>query len=122
MSNQPAKRETIIALSGSVEDGNSWLLAAWLDSQIEISVTEEKGADASVVLSKNQVLDLSRVLMKALGEPPRSLKCRDCDEPATCHVTEVNSDRCEAQNFHLCEEHKRQYDERATRNPPDPAS
>jgi hypothetical protein len=120
MSDEQAKRKTIVAFSGSGEDGNAWLQAAWLDSQIEITVTEEKGADSSVVLSKDQVLDLSRVLMAALGELPRFLKCRECDEPATCHMTEVHSDKGEVKTFHLCEQHASQYHDQARQKPPEP--
>jgi hypothetical protein len=50
MSDKEHKRETIVAFTGSADDGNAWLQAAWLDPQIEITVTEEKGADSSAIL------------------------------------------------------------------------
>jgi hypothetical protein len=52
MSDKEHKRETIVAFTGSADDGNAWLQAAWLDPQIEITVTEEKGADSSAVCPK----------------------------------------------------------------------
>jgi|HubBroStandDraft_6_1064221.scaffolds.fasta_scaffold666397_1 hypothetical protein len=62
MSDKEHKRETIVAFTGSADDGNAWLQAAWLDPQIEITVTEEKGADSSAVLSKAQAMDLARLV------------------------------------------------------------
>jgi hypothetical protein len=110
MSDEPKKRETIVALCGTARDGNAWLQAAWLDSQIEITVTEDPGADATIVLSKAQAIDLARLLMAALDQLPsfpRFFKCNECDQPATCHMTEVQN-KGEPITFHLCEHHARQ--------------
>jgi|SRR5580704_3533712 hypothetical protein len=117
MSDEQAKRETIVALSGSAEEGNAWLLAAWLDFRIEITVTEEKGGDSSVVLSRAQAIHLARLLMAALDPPPTIFKCRECDAPATCQVTEVNSDKGETKILRLCEQHARQLCDQANRKP-----
>jgi hypothetical protein len=122
MSDEPKKRETIVALSGAAHEGNAWLLAARLDSQIEIAVTEEKGADSSVLLSKAQAIDLARILMVALDQQPsfpRFFKCCDYDQPATCHMTEVQN-KGEPITFHLCEQHARPHHDQTTRKPPEP--
>ena len=37
----------------------------------------------------------------------RAMKCQQCDQPATFHITELTGGK--PQEFHLCEEHARQY-------------
>jgi hypothetical protein len=121
MSDEPKRRETIAALSGSAETGNAWLQAALLESQIEITVTEEAGAESSIVLSRAQVIDLARLLMAAMDRQPSFpciLKCCECDEPATCHVTELL--KGEPIILHLCERHAHRHNDQVTRKPPKP--
>ena len=67
---QPA-RESILTLTGpAVEvEGDAWLLVYRVGSQIEITVTEEKGGDSSVLLSKEQARELARAITAALDNP-----------------------------------------------------
>ena len=64
-------RESILTLTGPAveEEGDAWLLVYRLGSQIEITVTEEKGGDSSVLLSKEQARELARALTAALDNP-----------------------------------------------------
>jgi len=50
-------------------EGDAWLLVYRLGSQIEITVTEEKGGDSSVLLSKEQARELARAITAALDNP-----------------------------------------------------
>ena len=118
MSDEQAQRKTIVALTGTATDGNAWLQAAWLDSEIEITVTEEKGADSSVVLSKLQAYDLARLILAALRPPSTALKC-SCGAAATIHVTEFDSEKGEANLLHLCEQHAQEYCNPPGRKPPE---
>jgi hypothetical protein len=71
---KPGKRFPIARLTGpSVEhDCDAWLVAYGLGPQIEIVVTEEKGTEGTVVLSKEQAHELARALIAALdGMPTR---------------------------------------------------
>lgn len=49
--------------------GGAWLLVYRVGSQIEMTVTEEKGGDSSVLLSKEQARELARALTAALDNP-----------------------------------------------------
>ncbi len=118
MSDEQAQRKTIVALTGTATDGNAWLQAAWLDSEIEITVTEEKGADSSVVLSKLQAYDLARVILAALRPPPSGLRCA-CGAVATIHVTEFDAEKGEARLLHLCERHAPEHCKTPGRKPPE---
>jgi hypothetical protein len=73
MSDEPGKREKIATLMGSSseEPAEAWLLAYWLGSKIEIVVTEEHGAHAAVLLSKDQARELARALGAALDNGPQ---------------------------------------------------
>jgi hypothetical protein len=64
-------RESILTLTGpAVEvEGDAWLLVYRVGSQIEITVTEEKGGDSSVLLSKEQARELARAITAALDNP-----------------------------------------------------
>jgi hypothetical protein len=50
-------------------EGDAWLLVYRVGSQIEMTVTEEKGGDSSVLLSKEQARELARALTAALDNP-----------------------------------------------------
>jgi hypothetical protein len=45
-------------------------------------------------------------------------KSRECGRPAIGHVCEIRHDTGETESFHLCEEHGRQYFEKALSNGP----
>jgi hypothetical protein len=118
MSDEQAQRKTIVALTGAATEGNARLQATWVDSEIEISVTEEKGAASSVVLSRLQAYDLARLIMAALRPPPSGLRCA-CGAVATIHVTEFDAQRGEAKLLHLCERHAQEYCNPPSRKPPE---
>jgi hypothetical protein len=50
-------------------EGDAWLLVYRLGPQIEITVTEEKGGDSSVLLSKEQARELARAITAVLDNP-----------------------------------------------------
>jgi hypothetical protein len=60
MSDEPPKRQPIASLAGQSSEGNgaASLLVYSLGSQIEIVIGEERGADASVLLSRDQAFEL----------------------------------------------------------------
>jgi hypothetical protein len=76
MSDEPdaTARKPIVTLTGPAieEGGEAWLLVGWIGSQIEIVVSEEKGADSTVLLSKDQARALSRAITTALDNPANS--------------------------------------------------
>jgi hypothetical protein len=63
-------REPIISLAGpsGEEEGDAHLLVYRLGSQIEMVVTEENGADSSVLLSEEQARELVCALTAALNQ------------------------------------------------------
>jgi hypothetical protein len=70
MSDALNKREPIATLMGQAveEEGEAHLLAYWLGSGIEIVVTERHGADATVLLSKEQARQLGQLLLDAADQ------------------------------------------------------
>jgi hypothetical protein len=60
------ERKLIIRLDGGAPDsGASCLLVYWLEGMAEVVVTEERAADARVVLSREQLQALAEALVKA---------------------------------------------------------
>jgi hypothetical protein len=116
MSDEQPKRRTIVAFIGSAKEGNAWLQAAWVDSQIEITVSEEKGADSSSLLSQDQARNLAHMLLRAIGHLPRSLfpACQKCGQVATWHMTDIDPKTGKTINIHFCEEHGRQHCDEAS--------
>jgi len=62
-------RQLIIRLDGWDLDGSeaASLLVYRLDRKVEVVATERQGADASVMLSEAQALELARALTAVLG-------------------------------------------------------
>jgi hypothetical protein len=65
-------RDPIVSLTGpsSEEEGHAHLLVYRLASRIEIVVTEEHGADSSVLLSEDQARELISALTAAVDRGP----------------------------------------------------
>jgi hypothetical protein len=60
-------RNLIIRLDGKdLDAGNSALLVYLLGGEVELVISERKGADAVVVLSREQARDLAQALTVAL--------------------------------------------------------
>jgi hypothetical protein len=70
MSEPNTSREPIVSLTGpsGEEEGAAHLLVYRLGSQIEILVTEENGADSSVLLSEEQARKLGSALTANLDK------------------------------------------------------